>query len=165
MLLAFTETGVCLVSCGGGIRFQCMNVQALWTHSQAYGWPLKTLMMRGRRLQPCWVSWSLMCWRCAKMLMFWIPGSLQPYCHSLHLAGLKRCENQNCITCFCNIYCVFLSVLFNFYLSRNVVFEDSSFLGCNAVSFSEQWYSVTSQKNWIFSCKKIKSHTVLNFLE
>ena len=110
-LLTLTETGVCLVSCGGGIRFQCINVRASWTHSQACGWPLETPKMQGRRLRLCWACWSLMCCRCAKMMMCWIPGSLQPSCHSLHLAGLKRCENQNFITRFNNIaviVCFFL---------------------------------------------------------
>jgi hypothetical protein len=61
------------------------------------------------------------------MLMFWIPGFLQPYCHSLHLAGLKRCENQNCITCFGNIYCVFISVLFNFYQAEMLYLKIQAF--------------------------------------
>lgn len=111
-LLTLTETGVCLVSCGGGIRFQCTNVRVSWTRSRACGWPLETPKMLGKRLRPCWACWSLMCCRCAKMTMCWIPGSLQPSCHSLHLAGLKRCENQNVIITHFNnvavIICFFL---------------------------------------------------------
>ena len=142
MFLTVTETGVCLVSCGGGIRFQCMNVRVSWTHSQACWWLLETLMMQGRRLQPCWASWSLICYKCAKMVMFWIPGSLQPSCHSLRSAGLRRCEDQNFIAYFSNsIYCL-LFLCFLTLSSRNVVFEDSSFLGYNAVSLSKKFLSV-----------------------